>query len=488
MRIQELIKPLGIKKPLSDNFQVQGIACNSRLVSRGFVFVAIKGTRADGAAYIHEALTRGARAVVSQMKRSPAQYVRRGILFLEVEDSRKALGALASRFYRDPSDKVKVVGVTGTNGKTTITYLLEAILKAGNKAPAVIGTINYRFRNVVAVSKNTTPGAIELQSLLAAMARAGVRYAVTEVSSHALDQDRVAGVRFHSAIFTNITQDHLDYHKTVERYFQAKAKLFLQLQPGSFAVLNADDPWSARLKKLIKVKTITYGIRKNADVTARDITTTFEGTRFTLMCRGGKMYDVSSRLIGRYNVYNILAAVAWAMQARVPLARIIAVLKGFRQVPGRLEKVQIAADFSVVIDYAHTEDALANVLSTLRGVAQRRLIVVFGCGGERDTLKRPLMGKVATELSDYVILTSDNPRSEEPLKIIKDIQRGIRKDNYCVVPERLKAIKKSLCLARSGDIVVIAGKGHEDYQVIKDRVLYFDDREAVKKCLQSMSC
>jgi UDP-N-acetylmuramoyl-L-alanyl-D-glutamate--2,6-diaminopimelate ligase/murE/murF fusion protein len=487
MRIEELIKSLDSSKNYSylKDFEVCGISCNSKQVSDNFIFVAVKGTREDGNSYIDEAIKRGARAVVlpAPCSLSPAP---RNISVIPVTDTRKALAKLAAEFYGYPSLKLKVIGITGTNGKTTISYLLEALLKKAHLSPAVIGTINCRFKNSVTPSKNTTPGPVELESMLADMLKGGATHAIMEVSSHALDQDRTGGINFHSAIFTNLTQDHLDYHKTLGNYFNAKAKLFKNMQPGSFAVINNDDKYAKRIKEITKARIFTYGIENKAEVTAGKIKFDSLHTEFLLDSPAGET-NITSGLVGRHNVYNILAAVAWALQEGIDMPMIKSAIAEFNLVPGRLERVDFDGDFSVFVDYAHTEDALRNIITTLRRIAKKKIIVVFGCGGERDKTKRPKMGKVVSELADYAIITNDNPRSEDAGQIINDIKRGIRKNNYCVIPERREAIKKSLSLAKAGDIVLIAGKGHEDYQILRDKVMRFSDREVVRECLKSMN-
>jgi len=479
MNIKQFIKPLS-------GCSVKGISCNSKNVSDGFIFVAIKGNRQDGNKFIREAIDRGAKAVIVDDARRFKAGGKMKVPFIAVKDTRIALARLAAEFYGNPSSKIKVIGITGTNGKTTITYLLEALLKKAGFSPAVIGTINYRFKNKIIVSKNTTPGPVELESMLADMSNEGGDYCLMEVSSHALHQDRVEGINFHSAIFTNLTQDHLDYHKTLENYFKNKAKLFKNLSRDAFAVINNDDSYGKRLKKLTRGKIITYGIDTDARVMARDIEFDCKRTKFRLVCPEGKII-LNSRLIGKHNVYNILAAVAWGISQGIKLSTIKSAIEGFDFVPGRLQRVVSKSGFSVFVDYAHTEDALKNVINSLRQLCKKRIIVVFGCGGERDKTKRPKMGKVVTRLSDFAIITNDNPRSECPLDIIKDIKKGITKNNYCVIPDRLQAIKKSLSLAGPGDIVLVAGKGHENYQIAKDKVTHFDDQEAVRKCLKLMN-
>jgi len=322
--------------------------------------------------------------------------------------------------------------------------------------------------------------------MLAGMLRGGLDYAVMEVSSHALDQNRIDGIDFHSAIFTNLTQDHLDYHGTLGNYFQAKSRLFRSLGLKSFAVLNNDDSYGRRLEKLTPAKIVTYAIDSPADLTARDIKFNIEQTEFILETRKVKV-KIKTKLIARHNVYNLLAAAAWAISEGIGLTAIKSALEKFSCVPGRLERVGEGKGFKVFVDYAHTPDALKNALTSLRELSGNRLIVVFGCGGERDQTKRPKMGRCVTALADFAIITNDNPRSENPRKIINDIKKGIRKNNYTVIPGRHEAIVEALRIAEPADIVLIAGKGHEGYQVLKDKILPFDDRKVVKECLQSMS-
>jgi len=485
MRIKELLEKSGIKtnKKLAD-FSVSGIASNSKRVSRDFVFVAIRGSSEDGGKFISEAIERGARVVIVQDRKSRITNPKK-VYLIAVKDARKAIARLASEFYGRPSEQLKVVGVTGTNGKTTITYLIEAIVKEAGYSPGVIGTINYRFQDKVIPSKMTTPGPVELEYILADMKNAGVGYCAMEVSSHALDQDRTLGINFHSAIFTNLTQDHLDYHENLSNYFRAKSKLFKNLNRSSYALINNDDPYARRLIKLTKAKVSTYAIDRKADVVASDIRFEVAATEFTVGTAKGS-FRLHSQLIGKHNIYNMLGVIAWALSDGLEISVIKSALEKFNTVPGRLERIGESGNFSVFVDYAHTEDALKNIIQSLRRVSSNRIIVVFGCGGDRDKSKRPKMGRVVSELSDYAIITSDNPRSEDPLSIIEDIKRGIKKSNFSIIPERLDAIRESLALAKQGDIVLVAGKGHENYQVLADRTVHFDDKEAVKACLQSM--
>jgi UDP-N-acetylmuramoyl-L-alanyl-D-glutamate--2,6-diaminopimelate ligase len=479
--------PLGInaKQSRTIDFEVKGISCDSKQVSGDFIFIAIKGVNADGNNFIQEAIEKGAKAVI----KSPDDHVPaspKNIVFIEVADERIALARLAAEFYGNPSSKMRVVGITGTNGKTTTAYLIERVLKEGNFIPAVIGTINYRFKDKLIPSKNTTPGPIELQSMLADMLKKGVNYSIIEVSSHGLDQNRTDQINFSSAIFTNLTQDHLDYHKTQEKYFQAKAKLFKNLGDTAFAVINNDDAYARRLKSLSRGRLISYGIENKADITAKDIKLDLAHTEFNLAA-GDFKTNLDIKLIGRHNVYNVLACFAWAVGEGLDLETVKLALEKFNSVPGRLEKINSNAGFSVFVDYAHTEDALKNVISALRQISKNRIIVVFGCGGNRDKTKRPKMGSVVSKLADYAIITNDNPRCEAPEEIIEDIKKGIEGDNYCVILERFEAIKKSLSLAKSGDIVLLAGKGHENYQIFKDKIMHFDDCEVARQCLKSMN-
>lgn len=473
-----------IKKLVKRLRDFSGIACNSKSVRDNFIFVAVDGAREDGHKFIPDAVRAGARLVVVNIDRAvdlPA-----GVSSVAVKDTRKALAELAAAFYNDPSRKLKAIGVTGTNGKTTVTYLIEAILKAAGRNPAVVGTVNYRFGRSVFASRNTTPGPIELQSLLSKMVTHSVDYAVMEVSSHALDQDRVGGIDFHSAVFTNLTRDHLDYHKNLKNYFAAKSVLFKSLGRCSYAVVNVDDPYGRRLIPLTCCRIITYGIKNKSAVGAKNIKFTISGTEFQLSAPGLKI-NLKTHLIGRHNVYNILAAASWALGAGIKPDVIKKAVEGFYLVPGRLERLPCKKGFSVFVDYAHTDDALKNVLASLRALTDGRIIVVFGCGGDRDKTKRPKMAAVVSGMSDYAIVTNDNPRFEEPRSIIKDILRGMKNNNYCVIPERSEAIKKSLSVAVAGDVVLVAGKGHEGYQIIKGKSEDFDDREVVRACLKSMN-
>ena len=466
------------------DIEVKGITCNSKAVKKSFIFVAIKGNRQDGRCFIKEAIAKGAVIVVVQ-GRSPAIKIPANIKLIVVRNARNFFSEACAEFYHHPSRNLKVIGITGTNGKTTVSYLVEAICLEAKYGCGVIGTINHRFKDKIVIAKNTTPAAAQLQELLSQMLAQRIKYCAMEVSSHSLDQERVAGINFSHALFTNLTQDHLDYHKNLENYFQAKAKLFRSLANNTFAIVNNDDQYSRRLKQMTKACVITYGIKNRSSVMARDIKFGIQGSQFTLVAPKIKS-KIKTNLVGRHNIYNILAAIAWGISENIDFRVIKSASEKFKTVPGRLEKIRCKKRYNVFVDYAHTPDALYNVITALRPLASKKIIVIFGCGGERDKLKRPKMGRVVTQLADYAIITNDNPRSEDPLQIIKDIRRGIRKNNYCVIPDRHKAIQTGLRLVEKDDCLIIAGKGHEDYQILKNRVLHFNDRKVVEECLELM--
>lgn len=483
MKLKDVLKGVAYKADRKcGDINIRNVADDSRKVSRCGLFVAVQGYSQDGSKFINDAIAAGARVIVTEKDFDAPKTVAKII----VADTRSAMSAIADNYYGHPSRKLKTVGITGTNGKTTITYIIEGIIKAHRRQAGVIGTINYRLRGRVIPAKNTTPGSLELQGMLNEMVRSKVDYAVMEVSSHSLDQGRVDRLLFDVGIFTNITSDHLDYHKTTANYFKAKAKLFDKLKKGGTAVLNKDDKKIASLAGSMKSKIVTYSVKGKADIAARDIELSMDGTRFTVKTPKGS-FAIQTKLIGMHNVSNILAAVAAAYALKIPTAAIIKGVESVVSVPGRLEAVEAGQPFKVFVDFAHTEDALFNVLSLLRGVARKRIVTVFGCGGNRDKTKRPLMGRVACEYSDHVIITSDNPRFEEPGDIIGEIVDGVKDkfSNYDVVVARHEAIGKAFEHASDGDIVVIAGKGHENYQIVKDSVMPFDDRKVALELLKA---
>ena len=486
MRLKKLIENLDSPRIINlCDFPVNGIACDSKSVKDNYVFVAIKGTSLDGHLFIGEAIRKGAKAIICQ--RAPARLpIPEGCSWITVKDTRQALARLAQRFYGHPSGKMKVIGITGTNGKTTTSYLLESLLNEAGFKTAVIGTINYRFGSKVIPACNTTPGPLETQSLLSGMQRAGVGFVVMEVSSHALAQERVSSVDFSYAIFTNLTHDHLDYHLNMDAYFKAKARLFKAMPKNTVSIFNIDDPYARRLLNMTRSRVITYGLGSRAMVSARDIRFSIRSTRFIAKTPKATI-EITSPLIGRHNLYNVLAAISLGTAVGLRPDTIKNAIAKFKPVPGRLERVDRGGDFSVFVDYAHTDDALKNVLTTLKELTASRIIVVFGCGGNRDKAKRPKMGRVASELSDFAIITSDNPRNESPRDIIADILSGITTKNFKVIADRRAAILGSIKMARPGDVILIAGKGHETRQIFKNRSIHFDDRETVRQCLELMS-
>ncbi|MDP6491476.1 MAG: UDP-N-acetylmuramoyl-L-alanyl-D-glutamate--2,6-diaminopimelate ligase [Kiritimatiellia bacterium] len=466
--------------------EVTGISSDSRQVREGFVYVGIRGGRHDGRDFVPDAVARGAVACIVE---GPAPTDSGGAVpALSVPDARLAVALLASRFHGNPSSKLKVVGTTGTNGKTTVSYLVRDIFNQSGLQPGLIGTIAYEIGERAIPAARTTPEAAELQGLLAQMVSSGCQSAVLEVSSHSLDQKRVAGIDFDVGVFTNLTGDHLDYHLDMERYFAAKAGLFRQLGSGkksAYAVINADDPFGRRLADpgRYDAEVITYGTGRAADVRAEIVELDARGSRITMASPWGN-YKVETPLMGRFNVSNVLAAMTIAGAMGLDIETAGQALKHASGAPGRLEEIPTDTGFQVFVDYAHTDDALSNVLTTLREVTPGRLIAVFGCGGDRDKTKRPLMGRVAEIGADLTIATSDNPRSEDPADIIEQIVAGVHNRNTVLVEiDRRDAIHKAISLAREGDIVLIAGKGHENFQEIGSRTIPFDDRQVAGDAL-----
>jgi UDP-N-acetylmuramoyl-L-alanyl-D-glutamate--2,6-diaminopimelate ligase len=471
---------------------VQGVTHDSRGVTSGVVFVAIRGQRADGATFAADAARRGAAAVVAETP-APAGI---DVPWIQTPDARLALAELAGIFFEQPSHSLTVVGVTGTNGKTTSTYLLEAVFDAAGRPCGRMGTVTVRVGPSASDERDashTTPEAPEVQRLLREMVDRGCKACAMEVSSHALALQRVAGVRFAAAIFTNLTRDHLDFHQDMKQYFAAKRRLFEMLPANAPAVVNIDDPWGQELAAS-HPNALTYGIQKPAAVHATAIQSTLDGLSFRAETPAGPI-DITASLVGKPNVYNILGVLAAAQALGIAPDAVARGVQNLRGVPGRFQMVSGPGDdVRVVVDYAHTDDALKNLLETARPLAGGRLITVFGCGGDRDRTKRPLMGTVASRLSDLVVLTSDNPRTEDPLRIIEDIKRGVAQPNepgaprraetpFKVQPDRRRAIDEAVRAANPGDLVIIAGKGHEKYQVLADRTIPFDDVEVAQAAL-----
>jgi UDP-N-acetylmuramoyl-L-alanyl-D-glutamate--2,6-diaminopimelate ligase len=465
------------------SLQVTGLEYDSRRVEAGFLFFAFPGARADGREFAQAAVGRGAVAVASEL---PATAGFQGV-WIEVEHGCQALSQAARNFYDKPDERLGLTGVTGTNGKTTTTYLIDAVLQAAGKTTALMGTIEYRLAGAVRTAVNTTPESLDIYRMLHALEQVSGTHATMEVSSHALALGRTYGMTFHTAVFTNLTRDHLDFHGTMENYFESKRLLFAPTSgpPPRWSVINADDPYGQQIQPASEV--LRYGFSETADLRGSELETSFEGLRLTVEHRNQKV-RLTSPLMGKINAYNILAASGAALSYGLDWGTIAAGIAQCRHVPGRFERVDAGQPFLVVVDYAHTDDALRNVIAVARELKSKRVITLFGCGGDRDRTKRPLMGMAAGEASDFVVLTSDNPRSEDPIAIMNDALVGLRRFDtpHIVEPDREKAIRAAIGEAKANDIVILAGKGHEPYQVLKDRVIHFDDREVARVVLREL--
>ena len=492
MTIDEILQGVGLRSELPADLGkvgVAGLEYDSRRVQPGFLFFAFPGARADGREFAQQAIEKGAVAVVSELA-APHAFLGR---WIEVEHGRQALALAARNFYGKPDARLKLTGVTGTNGKTTTTFLIDAVLRAAGLTTALVGTIEYRLANEVRPAVNTTPESLDLYRLFQELEQAGGTHVTMEVSSHALALGRVYGITFHTAVFTNLTRDHLDFHHTMEEYFAAKRLLFApEGAPAAqdnvapeWAVINFDDPYGRRIGPA--PHTLRYGFEEGADLRGSSLEMNFDGLRFTVQ-HGRKRVQLTSPLVGKFNAYNILAACGAALSYGLDWTTITRAIANSPRVPGRFESVQQGQPFLIVVDYAHTDDALRNVISVARELRPKRVITLFGCGGDRDRTKRPLMAQAAAQASDYVVLTSDNPRSEDPINIMNDALVGLRRFDtpHTIEPDRAKAIRAALKEARAGDIVILAGKGHETYQVLKDRVIHFDDREVARDVLREL--
>jgi len=481
MTLSEVLAGVPLSCPLPPELastQVRGIEFDSRRVQPGYLFFAFQGARADGREFAAQALAKGAIAIVSE---SPG-------VGIQVAHGRHALALAARTFYGKLDEKLNLTGITGTNGKTTTSYLIDSILRQAGKTTALVGTIEYHLGSRVLPAANTTPESLDLHRLFAELDAIGGTHATMEISSHALALGRVYGLSFHTAVFTNLTRDHLDFHGTMENYFAAKQLLFAGSgsPPPLYSVINRDDEWGRKVPGLGSIsEMLWYGLGPDAMVRARHIRSDFKGLRFVVTFEKTKL-EIHSPLMGKINVYNILAACCAGMTYQLPPEVIEKGIAACQGVPGRFERVDEGQPFAVVVDYSHTDDALRNAISVARTLQVKRVITVFGCGGDRDRTKRPVMGQVAGDLSDLVIVTSDNPRSEDPLQIMNDVLVGVRRtDTRTIVePDRATAIRRSMEEARAGDMVLIAGKGHETYQIFKDRTIHFDDREAAREILQ----
>lgn len=505
MKLSLLIKSLAVDSSGDETVEITAITCDSRSVKPGSLFCALRGATVDGHRFIPMAIAAGATAILLE----DAALAPKDIPWVRVVDARSAMATMAAEFYGNPTAGLPLVGITGTNGKTTTSYLVEAILAAAGTPPAVLGTISYRFGETVIEASHTTPESTELQAAFKNLAAAGAQAFVMEVSSHALEQKRVDGCHFDVGIFSNLTRDHLDYHKTMESYLQSKQRLFKELlRPAApklkrRAAVNMDDEYGPAIAGCAACPVITYGVDFQGDVRAADVHSSVDGIRGRLITPYGET-AFASRLLGRFNLYNILAAASAGVALELPLSAIKSGIEGHATVPGRMERVENAQGVTLLVDYAHTGDALENVLSTLKELATARIITVFGCGGDRDSGKRPIMGRIAASMSDLAIVTSDNPRTEDPLTILGQVKAGIEPlglreyrpedaaggfpdKGFVMLENRAEAINLAVRSARPGDIVLLAGKGHEDYQILGTTKHHFDDREEAARAFTDLS-
>lgn len=490
MKLQQLLSLIPYYKSIPSidvsKIELQSVQVDSRKVTNGDVFVCIAGYTVDGHDYVSVAVEQGASVIISEKE------LNENIPVIVVPDTTRALALIANAFYDYPTKDLNLIGLTGTNGKTTITYILEALFQAHKKKTGVIGTIQLKIGNESYPTENTTPHALELQHIFSRMKAEEVDVCLMEVSSHALDLGRVFGCDFNLAIYTNLSQDHLDYHKNMEAYFHAKSLLFSQLGNGydpnnqKHAIINVDDAYAEKLIKVTSQQIITYGIEKEADVFATDIEYSSGQTIYTLHTPIGKI-DINTALIGSFNVYNMLAAASAAIINGVSIGTIAATFAAIQGVDGRFEQVSEGQSFSVIVDYAHTPDSLENVLQTAKEFAEKHVYVVVGCGGDRDKTKRPLMAEIAAKYADLAIFTSDNPRTEDPKLILEDMINGLEESNYTTVIDRKDAINFAIAKAEEDDIIIIAGKGHETDQIIGKHKFEFDDRKVAAKAIRSLN-
>lgn len=488
MKLDELIEHLDYKDLVNfKNVDVTGISYNSKTTKKGDIFICLTGEYTDGHEYAQNAIENGAVALLTEHTVEAGKTPQ-----IVVSSTRHKIADIADRFYSSPSKGINLIGITGTNGKTTVTHLIQKILEENGEKCALIGTLGYKLSSngEYRDAKHTTPQAPELQATLRMIKDVEkIDNVVMEVSSHALEQNRVGGCQFNGAVLTNLTQDHLDYHITMENYFEAKALLFRGLSEGDFAVINADDSYAQKFLDVVPegVKKFTYGVKKNAEVMAKDINFSLNGAEFTLCLNGEQEYPVNLHMNGMFSVYNVLAAVTASIAMGIDIKTALKALENVKGVAGRFEVV--AKKPLVIVDYAHTPDGLENVLKSAREITPKdgKLICLFGCGGDRDATKRPKMGAIAENLADKIVITSDNPRSEDPQQIITDIIAGLKNVNtetVTVEPDRGHAISLLKTIAGNNDVVVIAGKGHENYQILKDRTIHFDDREEARKVFE----
>jgi UDP-N-acetylmuramoyl-L-alanyl-D-glutamate--2,6-diaminopimelate ligase len=491
MRLNEVLSGCSFLHTRGDlGAEISGITPDSRQVSPGYVFVAIRGLKTDGNRFVPDAIGRGAAAIVSALPGDGFA----GTTWIQVSDERDALADLAANFHGHPAQKLHAVGITGTNGKTTTTYLVEAILKAGGFPAAVFGTVEYRGPGFQYPAERTTPEASDLQALFSRVVDGGWKYVVMEVSSHAIEMERAKGLHFEVAVFTNLTRDHLDFHGDMRSYFLAKRRLFTGLD-GTIPrvlVLNADDPCFDELKAIAPSRVISYGIESDSDVRPLRYHFSPDGTESVFKSPVGEL-EVHSTLLGKPNLYNMGAAIGTAIGLGLPAEAVQTGIAALPGVPGRFEAVRARQPFRVIVDFAHTDDALIRVLQFAREITPGRLLVVFGCGGERDRTKRPLMGAAAVQWTDFAVATSDNPRNEDPAAILREVEAGLIKaggikgQNYWIEVDRREAIAYALKMAAAGDTVLLAGKGHETYQVIGNEMVPFDDRTVARELLDELT-
>jgi UDP-N-acetylmuramoyl-L-alanyl-D-glutamate--2,6-diaminopimelate ligase len=498
MKLSQLLEGVTVSKlfqtmygqmVVTHEVEVNKLQYDTRKLQRGDCFVALKGTTSDGHAYLQSALNQEVKVVVLQDDNALPDplCMHAGVIKVVVPDTRKALAIMSSNFYGHPSKKLKFIGVTGTNGKTTTSHLVKSILEAAGEKVGLVGTIEYRIGDRILPATHTTPESLELNELFASMVENKCTSVSMEISSHALDQSRVFGLDFDVAIFTNLTQDHLDYHGTMEKYFEAKKSLFMDLKPSGCAVINHDDRRGVQIRYAIKSKAISYGITSAADIQVKNMKFSVAGTALTLSNGQGE-FAFNMPLIGKFNVYNVLAAYAAGKALGIPREQILEGINSVKNVRGRFERITSPAGWTAIVDYAHTPDALENCLKTIHDILptqnRGRIITVFGAGGDRDKTKRPLMGRIAGDYSDIVIVTSDNPRTENPEKIIDDIMQGvIRHASVLREVDRRTAIERAVRGAQRGDVILVAGKGHEDYQVVGKEKIHFSDREVLESLL-----
>ena len=484
MKLKELLNQLNYKiLSGSIDTEIENIQYDSRNIKSNDIFFAIQGYSTDGHKFIKSAIEKGANTIVFD-KEFEEQNMYKDITFIKVDNSRKALAIASSNFYGNPKDKLKLIGITGTNGKTTSTFMIKSILEKADFKVGLMGTISNYIGDKKIHSERTTPESLEIHKLFKDMVEDGVDYCVMEVSSHSLYLDRVYGIEFNEGIFTNLTQDHLDFHKTFENYYNSKLILF---KNSVNSVINIDDKYGERILKDSDGKTTTYSIKKHSDLKAENVELHPRGVEFDVDFKGNKE-KIEIHIPGEYNVSNSLGSILACLNEGINLDTIKMGLENLKGVPGRCEIVtrEYNLGYDVIVDYAHTPDGLDNILKTARDFTKGNLISVYGCGGDRDKAKRPIMGKIGTELSDIAIVTSDNPRTENPSSIIDDIIKGVISDNYIVVENRRDAIKKAMSMAEKDDVIVVAGKGHEDYQILKDKTIHFDEREVIKEIIEEL--